>query len=486
MAVVEEHKKSSSCPQPKLEKVRQPKNEDKDKPFCQNSSRLKQMTKNNVVSANPMKFDSHKPKTFKKAKVKSLYDTSKAQCSVLERANELAANLAPEFPSLVKVMMPSHVTRVFWLVISLTFFTILHYCYMKAWTTRVTYMHLTSGCQGIPRSFCREHMPKDDTMIVLEDENGKEYQTKYLVAKEGLSGGWGAFSVAHKLLEGDVLVFHKVMPSKLKVYIVRSNGSDEVDCSLGLIKFDDGIRRIKTKVTACESSKNGKLGSVETLHENVQKENTTAYNTKSGPISNQYQIDSEVLYSEVLDGIRVSESVIPFKEVSCIENFKVTVSGSIINAEISEHHLIKYYELCRSQNSFLHELILERLNSNLVAGIISETVNLSDAIRACKITTSECDFSTWDKTLQASEMLGMNVGFLRARLDQLASLASKSKLCKEARLARDQAVKDMITLEAKLVRAREVINRLNFEIESLNTSSKKLEAMFKEVAKAPW
>ncbi|KAM5549254.1 hypothetical protein ABKV19_000595 [Rosa sericea] len=351
-------------------------------------------------------------------------------------------------------MMPSHVTRVFWL--------------------------------GIPRSFCREHMPKDDTMIVLEDENGKEYQTKYLVAKEGLSGGWGAFSVAHKLLEGDVLVFHKVMPSKLKVYIVRSNGSDEVDCSLGLIKFDDGIRRIKTKVTACESSKNGKLGSVETLHENVQKENTTAYNTKSGPISNQYQIDSEVLYSEVLDGIRVSESVIPFKEVSCIENFKVTVSGSIINAEISEHHLIKYYELCRSQNSFLHELILERLNSNLVAGIISETVNLSDAIRACKITTSECDFSTWDKTLQASEMLGMNVGFLRARLDQLASLASKSKLCKEARLARDQAVKDMITLEAKLVRAREVINRLNFEIESLNTSSKKLEAMFKEVAKAPW
>ncbi|XP_024165854.1 B3 domain-containing protein Os01g0234100 isoform X2 [Rosa chinensis] len=465
MAVVEEHKESSSCPQPKLEKVRQPKNEDKDKPFCQNSSRLKQMTKNNnnlanygkqVVSAKPMKSDSHKPKTCKKAKVKSLYDTSKAQCSVLERANELAANLAPEFPSLVKVMMPSHVTRVFWL--------------------------------GIPRSFCREHMPKDDTMIVLEDENGEEYQTKYLVAKEGLSGGWRAFSAAHKLLEGDVLVFHKVMPSKLKVYIVRSTGSDEVDCSLGLIKFDHGIRRIKAKVTACESSKNGKLEpiSVETLHENVQKENTTACNTMSGPISNQYQIDSEVLYSEVLDGIRLSESVIPFKEVSCIENFKVTVSGSIINAEISEHHLIKYYELCRSQNSFLHEHILERLNSSLVAGIISETVNLSDAIRACKITTSECDFWTWDRTLQASEMLGMNVGFLRARLDQLASLASKSKLCKEARLARDQAVKDMITLEAKLVRAREVINRLNFEIESLNTSSKKLEAMFKEVAKAPW
>lgn len=80
-------------------------------------------------------------------------------------------------------------------------------------------MHITWGCQGIPRSFCHDHMPKDDTMIVLEDEKGEEYQTKYLVEKEGLSGGWRAFSVAHKLLEGDVVVFHKVMPSKFKVIV---------------------------------------------------------------------------------------------------------------------------------------------------------------------------------------------------------------------------------------------------------------------------
>ncbi|XP_004294825.1 PREDICTED: B3 domain-containing protein Os01g0234100-like [Fragaria vesca subsp. vesca] len=221
------------------------------------------------------------------------------------------------------------------------------------------------------------------------------------------------------------------------------------------------------------------------MHGNV-KENTIACYTKYGQISDHNQIDREVLHLEVPDAIRVSESVIPFEEVSCFENFMVTVGGSIINAEISKHHLIKYYELCRSQNSFLHEHILEPLNSNLVAGVISETVNLSDVIRAGKITTSECDFLTWDKTLQASEILDMNVGFLRARLDKLASLASKSKLNREAILARDQAVKDLITLEAKFLRAKEVINRLHLEIETLNTSSENLEAMFKEVAKAPW
>lgn len=305
------------------------------------------------------------------------------------------------------------------------------------------------------------------------------------------------------------------------MYIVRSNGSAEVDCTLGLIKLDAGIRQIKTgklfqtfkihqvillngltiidplnhftildhaaEVTTCESSENGKLEpiSVEILHENVQKESTIACNTKFGPISDQSENDSEDLDSEVLDGIMVSESVIPFNEVRCIKNFNITVSGLIINAEISKHHLTKYYELCCSQNSFLHDQLVG-LNCKLVAGIISETINIADAIRACKISTSECNFSTWSKTLEASEMLGMNVGFLRARLEQLASLASESKLCIEAIFARDQAVKDMRTLEAKLLKAKEIINRLDFEIVTLNTRSKKLEAMFKEVAKAPW
>ena len=56
-------------------------------------------------------------------------------------------------------------------------------------------------------------------MMVLEDEEGKEFQTKYLVGKVGLSAGWRGFSIAHKLLEGDVCVFHLVKPSKFKVIV---------------------------------------------------------------------------------------------------------------------------------------------------------------------------------------------------------------------------------------------------------------------------
>lgn len=56
-------------------------------------------------------------------------------------------------------------------------------------------------------------------MMVLEDEEGKEFRVKYLVEKNGLSGGWRWFSIAHKLLEGDVCVFHLVRPSKFKVIV---------------------------------------------------------------------------------------------------------------------------------------------------------------------------------------------------------------------------------------------------------------------------
>ena len=75
------------------------------------------------------------------------------------------------------------------------------------------------GWQSLSRKFCDLHLPKHDATIVLEDENRKVFETKYLVAKGGLSGGWRGFSIAHKLVEGDVLVFHLVSPLKFKVIV---------------------------------------------------------------------------------------------------------------------------------------------------------------------------------------------------------------------------------------------------------------------------
>jgi hypothetical protein len=68
-------------------------------------------------------------------------------------------------------------------------------------------------------AFCKRHLPDKDTTIILEDESGREYKTKYIACKTGLSAGWRQFSAVHKLLEGDVVVFQLVEPTKFKVMV---------------------------------------------------------------------------------------------------------------------------------------------------------------------------------------------------------------------------------------------------------------------------
>ena len=72
--------------------------------------------------------NSHKAKKIKRMTEESVYDTSQAQLAVLECAKEVEASLAPEFPRLIKVMLPSHVSGGFWLVS----ITIMEHKYFKA------------------------------------------------------------------------------------------------------------------------------------------------------------------------------------------------------------------------------------------------------------------------------------------------------------------------------------------------------------------
>uniref|UniRef100_A0A2N9I0M9 TF-B3 domain-containing protein n=1 Tax=Fagus sylvatica TaxID=28930 RepID=A0A2N9I0M9_FAGSY len=141
----------------------------------------------------------------KKVIVDHLYDHGDVKSSAMERAEEVQAYLAADIPSFVKYMLPSHVMRGFWL--------------------------------GLPRDFCKFYMPGHDSIVTLVDERGKEFETNYLVSRNGLSGGWRRFSIAHGLCERDVLVFQLVLPFKLKVYIVREIGLTEVDGALGLMKL---------------------------------------------------------------------------------------------------------------------------------------------------------------------------------------------------------------------------------------------------------
>ncbi|KAF6149862.1 hypothetical protein GIB67_010936, partial [Kingdonia uniflora] len=73
--------------------------------------------------------------------------------------------------------------------------------------------------EALPIKFCASHLPKNDIMITLVDVKDEEYTVKYIVKALAVSAGWRIFVVAHKLAEGDALVFQLVEDVKFKVTI---------------------------------------------------------------------------------------------------------------------------------------------------------------------------------------------------------------------------------------------------------------------------
>uniref|UniRef100_A0A453EIT2 TF-B3 domain-containing protein n=1 Tax=Aegilops tauschii subsp. strangulata TaxID=200361 RepID=A0A453EIT2_AEGTS len=132
--------------------------------------------------------------------------------SAMERAEELLVELPAEHPSFVKHMLHSHVVHGFWL--------------------------------GLPSDFCNKHLPKKDTAVVLEDEDGHNYDAKYLGAKQGLSAGWRGFAINHDIKVGDVVVFQLVSSAKFQVYILRANNFTTTDGALGLLCLEAGKEKI--------------------------------------------------------------------------------------------------------------------------------------------------------------------------------------------------------------------------------------------------
>ncbi|CAM6079090.1 unnamed protein product [Sphagnum tenellum] len=66
--------------------------------------------------------------------------------------------------------------------------------------------------QNIPCDFAKSHFPKEDTDLILEDDNRYKWPARWLrnAGRRGLSGGWGTFSRDHFLEEGDVCVYEVV------------------------------------------------------------------------------------------------------------------------------------------------------------------------------------------------------------------------------------------------------------------------------------
>ncbi|XP_020533337.1 B3 domain-containing protein Os01g0234100 isoform X2 [Jatropha curcas] len=400
------------------------------------------------------KSTSYKPK---RAVVNDFYDNSESKSSAMERAEEIQASLEASFPSFAKALVRSNVTVGFW-------------------------MHL-------PMRFCKLHLPKNDTTVFLETEDGEEHIVNYIAERTALSGGWKAFCSTNMLHEGDVLIFHLLKPLRFKVYIVRGTGTAKANGELDSLKVDAPEEQIKFDIESNKRTKNLDVSPVGLMQE--QNEEKSLMILKEGHGANQSDNENEDQESKLLEVTTSSGSVINFKDIDSIESFSVLVNDLAVDSELSDHHRTKYYELCCSQSSFLHDNLLKSINYKLAAEIIIGTVNISEAIRASTLSNSHADFAVWDKTLKGFELLGMNVGFLRSRLNRLMSLATESEEaveseCREVRLEQARIDEEMKSLELKLTELKEERERLDAEIEALKVNAEKHELMFQEAVNAPW
>uniref|UniRef100_A0A5B7B912 TF-B3 domain-containing protein n=2 Tax=Davidia involucrata TaxID=16924 RepID=A0A5B7B912_DAVIN len=259
-----------------------------------------------VVSDIPKKSGSYRKK---RTRIDDLYDNVEAKFSVMERAEEVMANLSAEFPCFVKCMLPSNVSYGFWLI--------------------------------LPQHFCNLHLPRHDTTIILVDDCGEEYKTNFLVERHGLSAGWRGFSIAHRLLKGDRLVFHLVGPCKFLVNIVRVFGLDEVDAALCLMNLVAHAKRTgsdKDTRTRKKAKKRVEPLLLDIPRENNKKNSPSVLNSNRGLVADQSENNKDNF--EVLEG-----------------------------SEISDH--LQANELCCSQNLYLHHHLLEGISCRFAAGRVS-------------------------------------------------------------------------------------------------------------------
>ncbi|KAI3961839.1 hypothetical protein MKW98_022044 [Papaver atlanticum] len=253
----------------------------------------------------------------KKRKARSITKVENHK-STEEQAKEIQSSLDPTCPSFIKLMLRSHV----------------------------------SG------------LPKNDTLFTLVDEDGEEYTANYLPRKLGLSGGWRAFAIAHKLAEGDALVFHLVKVSIFKVYIVRTHALAEVDAALDILKLESNMEGSDTVYSRGRGKdmKKSKKRAQKRVHfcspVVLLGEDQNVKLPLAGSDQPEDHTSEEVIDSEVPEGIQHLGSIVESRDIKNFESFTISANNLTIDSEIPEHVRAKYYELCRSQNTFLHENLM--------------------------------------------------------------------------------------------------------------------------------
>ncbi|ONH99610.1 hypothetical protein PRUPE_6G038900 [Prunus persica] len=141
--------------------------------------------------------------------------------AAFQAAEKLQENLQTENPTFVKSMVRSHVYSCFWL--------------------------------GLPSKFCEDHLSKMGSEMVLEDEDGNEYDAVYIGKRAGLSGGWRGFALEHKLDDGDALVFELTEPARFKIYIVKAYPMPSLECFKNNVDKEEITSAEKTSKAAMKT-----------------------------------------------------------------------------------------------------------------------------------------------------------------------------------------------------------------------------------------
>ncbi|CAA0827638.1 B3 domain-containing protein [Striga hermonthica] len=227
----------------------------------------------------------------KNTRLIDLYEDVASMYSVMERADRVLAclksELEVELPFFLKSMLPSNVSHGFWL-------------------------HL-------PKNFCRLHLPNHDTSITLVDEWGNEYKTSYLLERHGLSAGWRGFAIAHRLLKGDILIFHLTEPCKLQVHIVRVHGSDVVSAALCLMELDAFKRGANDDLEKKDKRKRKRTTKyVEPFLPNLST--SPLENVKGKNVLDQYGRDTDGFSSKFVDSEIAVKKAIRYHEPSFLHD----------------------------------------------------------------------------------------------------------------------------------------------------------------------
>ncbi|KAM1106292.1 hypothetical protein ACFX13_003230 [Malus domestica] len=335
-------------------------------------------------------------------------------------------------------------------------------------------------CLTLPKQFCQLYLPLHDATLTLEVEGGEKYRVTFLGERRIVSAGWQKFSTANKLLVGNLLVFRLVRPLKFKVYIMGRHSLAEVDAAFSLLKMKSCANKA---VFGYVEKKHLMTPPRDVSQGNIQKK-SSKLGTNPELVANQSEDDNEDFASNLAADITFRGPAADFEDVRMIDNFTILVNGVTIDTQLSAQVRTIYYDLCCSQGSFLHDNLLKSIDSKLAAEIITETTNIANAIRACKLPPSRADYVMQEKTLHAFELLGMDVGFLRARLKQCLSIASKYEVAAESKRYLEGKVEQVCTrekirdLDSKLSELKETMESFDARIKALKKNSRKRELIF--------